>query len=75
MRSHGQRCRTLNQGGGRDLPRFMGVTPPCFTIPNADWTTCLPQSDSIRQIFLEDLFQPRMALQDSSYKYQAQDHV
>ncbi|CAL9005227.1 unnamed protein product, partial [Prunus brigantina] len=43
--------RTLYQGGGRDLPRFMGVTPPCFTIPNADLTTHLPRSNSTMQIF------------------------
>ncbi|CAL8992799.1 unnamed protein product [Prunus brigantina] len=64
--------RTLDQGGGRDLPRFMGVTPPCFTISNADLTTHLPQSDSTMQIFSgpqADLFQPRLALQDSFYKY------
>ncbi|CAL9004108.1 unnamed protein product, partial [Prunus brigantina] len=64
--------RTLDQGGGRDLPRFMGVTPPCFKIPNADLTTHLPQSDSTMQIFSgpqADLFQPRLALQDPSYKY------
>ncbi|CAL2259761.1 unnamed protein product [Prunus armeniaca] len=33
--------------------------PPCFTIPNADLTTHLPQSDSTMQIFLShqaDLF-------------------
>ncbi|CAL9009068.1 unnamed protein product [Prunus brigantina] len=43
MHSHGQRRRNLDQSGGRDLPRFMGVTPPCFTIPNADQTQpCLP---------------------------------
>ncbi|CAL8992775.1 unnamed protein product, partial [Prunus brigantina] len=38
--------RTLDQGGGRDLPRFMGVTPPCFTIPNVVLTIHLPQLDS-----------------------------
>ncbi|CAL9025048.1 unnamed protein product [Prunus brigantina] len=46
-------------------PRFMGVTPPCFTIPNADLTTHLPQSDSTMQIFSgpqANLFQPRLAL-------------
>ncbi|CAL9005409.1 unnamed protein product, partial [Prunus brigantina] len=31
MRSHGQRCRTLDQGGGRDLPRFMGQSPRRFS--------------------------------------------
>ncbi|CAL9021275.1 unnamed protein product [Prunus brigantina] len=41
-----KKCRTHDQGGGRDLPRFMGVTQPCFTIPNADLTTHLPRSDS-----------------------------
>ncbi|CAL2278227.1 unnamed protein product [Prunus armeniaca] len=45
MRSHGQERRAHDQGGGQDLPRFMGVTPPCFTIPNADLTTHLPRSD------------------------------
>ncbi|CAL2247483.1 unnamed protein product [Prunus armeniaca] len=34
MRSHGQGGRTHDQGCGRDLSGFMGVTPPCFTIPN-----------------------------------------
>ncbi|CAL9005854.1 unnamed protein product [Prunus brigantina] len=29
----------------------MGVTPPCFTIPNADLTTHLPRSDSTMHIF------------------------
>ncbi|CAL9005269.1 unnamed protein product, partial [Prunus brigantina] len=64
--------RTHDQGGCRDLPRFMGVTPPCITIPNADLTTHLPQSDSTMQIFSghqADFFQPRLALQDSSNKY------
>ncbi|CAL8990260.1 unnamed protein product [Prunus brigantina] len=36
MHSHGQRRRGIDQSNGRDLPRFMGVTPPCFTIPDAD---------------------------------------
>ncbi|CAL9024991.1 unnamed protein product, partial [Prunus brigantina] len=59
MRSHSQGRRTHDQGGGRDLPRFMGVTAPCFTIPNADLTTHLPRLDSTMQIFFShqaDLF-------------------
>ncbi|CAL2230116.1 unnamed protein product [Prunus armeniaca] len=51
MSSHGQGGRTHDQGGGRELPGFMGVTPPCFTIPNADLTTYLPRSGSTTQIF------------------------
>ncbi|CAL2264905.1 unnamed protein product [Prunus armeniaca] len=31
MCSHGQGGRAHDQGGGQDLPRFMGVTPPCFS--------------------------------------------
>ncbi|CAL2271514.1 unnamed protein product [Prunus armeniaca] len=34
----------------RDLLRFMGVTPPCFKIPNADLTTHLPRSGSATQV-------------------------
>ncbi|CAL2270930.1 unnamed protein product [Prunus armeniaca] len=34
MRSHGQGGRTHDHDGGRDLPRFMGVTPPCFSNPD-----------------------------------------
>ncbi|KAH0987777.1 hypothetical protein GBA52_014954 [Prunus armeniaca] len=44
MRSH------RDQGSGRDLPGFMGVLPPCFTIPNADLTTQLPRSGSTTHI-------------------------
>ncbi|CAL9025625.1 unnamed protein product [Prunus brigantina] len=33
----------------------MGVTPPCFTIPNADLTTHLPRSGSTTQILLASI--------------------
>ncbi|CAL9019064.1 unnamed protein product, partial [Prunus brigantina] len=60
MRSHGHGRRTHDQGGGRDLQGFMGITPPCFTIPNADLTTHLPRSGSIIQIFSASIVPSRL---------------
>ncbi|KAH0973962.1 hypothetical protein GBA52_015861 [Prunus armeniaca] len=62
MRSQGQGGKTHDQGGGRDLPRFMGVTPPCFTIPNADLNTHLPRSGSTTQIFSASIVPPGLPL-------------
>ncbi|CAL8999485.1 unnamed protein product [Prunus brigantina] len=62
MCSHGQGCRTHDQDGGRDLLGFMGVTPPCFTIPNADLTTHLPRSGSTTQIFSVSIVPPGLPL-------------
>ncbi|CAL8988554.1 unnamed protein product [Prunus brigantina] len=62
MGSHGQGGRTHDQGGGRDLPGFMGVTPPCFTIPHANLTTHLPRSDSTTQIFSASIVPPGLPL-------------
>ncbi|CAL8992814.1 unnamed protein product [Prunus brigantina] len=62
MCSHGQGRRTHDQGGDRDLPRFTGVTPPCFTIPNVDLTTHFPRSDSTMQIFSASIGPPGLPL-------------
>ncbi|CAL8118849.1 unnamed protein product [Prunus armeniaca] len=55
------RAKGQNPRSGR-WPRFTGVTPPCFTIPNADLTTHLPRSGSTTQIFSASIVLPGLLL-------------